>query len=176
MARHRTIRPRSGPRRKTSWLEIDPANVTVTAAGGTITHSLTTAEKAKLPFTIIRTHLTVAMVSDQSAAAEFQFGAVGAAIVSQQAETVGVSAVPTPLNELSSDYWFLHQIMTGEFNFATAVGFQQRTGAAGQYDIDSKAMRKVNEDEDVIIVVEIDSSVGSGAIFHLGGRLLIKEH
>jgi len=86
MARGRVIRPRArGARRMTSWLEIPPSETTLTGAGGTIIASLTTAEKAKLPFTIVRTHIACQVTSDQIAASETQFSALGGVVVSQQA-------------------------------------------------------------------------------------------
>ena len=170
----RNTRPRSGPKRSTSWLEIAPTGVTLTAGGGTITHSLTTAEKAKLPFTIVRTYLHLRIISDQLAAAESQFLAVSGAVVSQQAEAVGVSAIPTPLNELASDYFFIHGFISSSFGFLTAVGFDGREGASK--DFESKAMRKVHEDEDVVFAVEIDTGISGGVVVAIAGRMLIKEH
>ena len=167
---------RAASRRLTSWLEIAPSATTVTGAGGTLLASLTTAEKAKRPFTIIRTHLVLTLYSDQVAASEFYGGAVGMAVVSDQAEAIGITALPKPVADADSDLWLLHQWMMGFFVFGSAVGTQEHTGHQGVYQIDSKAMRKVNDDEDVVLVHELSTVLGEGQIVHAAGRVLIKEH
>ncbi len=162
------------PRRETSWLVITPNTTTVTGAGGTIHNSLTTAEKAKRPFTVIRTHLFYAIETDQIAATEDFGGAIGMAVVSDQAEAIGVTAVPTPVADAESDLWFLHEWFAGNILFGSAIGFDtfQR-----QSRIDSKAMRKVNDGEDIVVVSELSTGLGAGGFgLHLAGRLLIKEH
>ena len=105
----RHFRSRSSTtRRATSWFDIPPFSVAVVAGGGTILASLTAAELAKRPFTIIRTHLTFDVQSDQVAATEVQTGAMGMAVVSDQASALGVTAVPTPATDAASDLWYLH--------------------------------------------------------------------
>jgi len=175
MARQYTRgRGRLGAPRATSWLEVEFSTTNITAAN--ILASLTTAEKAKRPFTIIRTRLEVQMTSDQAAATESQFGAIGLCVISDQASAIGVTAVPTPITDLASDLWLMHQVMFGEFLFGTAVGFQDLVGSSSSYSIDSKAARKVNDDEDVVFVAEADGVLGSGINLKIGGRVLIKEH
>ena len=173
MVRNRIHRLRSGPKRMTSWLDIPPTATTLTGGGGTLTHTLSAAELAKLPFTIVRTYVEFFIQFDQTAASELQFVAFGGLVVSQQAVAVGVSAMPTPFNELGSDFFFVHKVMLSNFVFGTGVGFEEPSGL--QYSIDSKAMRKVNEDEDIALVVEL-STVGGGAVVQMAGRMLIKEH
>ncbi len=167
------VRSRTGQRRAMSWREIQATSATLTAVGGTITHSLDAVELAKRPFTIIRTHLVVSIISDQVAADEAQFGAFGMAVVSEQAEAIGVTAVPTPVTDANSDLWFVHQWLMNEVSVVSAVGFNE--DGAHQYLIDSKAMRKVEEGEDVVGVAEF-SAAGGGIIVRVAGRLLLKEH
>ncbi len=140
-------RGRLGSKRLTSWFPID-VTTTLISASGSLLNSLTVAEKAKRPFTIVRTYLEIQQQSDQSIASETQIGAIGLAVVSDQAVAIGVTAVPTPLTDLDSDLWFLHQLIFGQFLFADATGFQE--SAAPTMSLDSKAMRKVNDAEDVI--------------------------
>ena len=166
-------RGRLGSKRETSWLPIDVVNTGIGGAG-TILNSLTVAEKAKWPFTIIRTHLSIIMTSDQAAASENQIGGIGICVVSDQASAIGITAVPTPLTDLDSDLWLLHQLLFGEFLFGDGTGFTDPTGTF--MTLDSKASRKVNDAEDVVIVGEVDLTLGFGASFVTGGRVLIKEH
>ena len=162
-----------GARRSSTWLDIPPAGVTLTSMGGTITHSLNADELAKRPFTVVRTHLELQIQSDQSAAAEIQVAGVGLALVSDQALAVGVTAVPTPVTDAESDLWFLHKYLMSSFLFGSGIGFQEPNTRS--YTIESKAMRKVNDDQDVIVVLEL-SNIGAGMIVNIAGRLLIKEH
>ena len=171
--RHSRVSRGGGQRRTTSWLDIPLSCVNVAGGGATIFSSLTTAELAKRPFTIVRTHLEVKFGSDQVAASETQEGAIGICVVSEQASAIGITAVPTPDTDLSSDLWLLNQVMFSEILFADATGFQDTTGV--RYSIDSKAMRKVNDDQDIIVVMEL-TGASFGATFCVGGRMLIKEH
>ena len=174
MARRHFSGARGGQRRSTSWLEIVPSITTMVAGGGVITHSLDATELAKRPFTVVRSHLIVHITSDQLGADELQFGAVGICVVSDQAEAVGVTAVPTPVTDAGSDLWLMHQYVAAEFAFVSGVGFD----AAGGYTylIDSKSMRKVNDDQDVLIVIELATGISNGFNITIAGRVLIKEH
>ena len=164
----------SGPRREYSWFDIPPAAVTMVAAGGTIFASLTGVELARRPFTIVRTHLLAYLETDQLAASEFQVGALGMAVVSDQAAAAGVGSIPTPVTDDDSDLWFVHKWLMNSFAFGSAIGFQSQAGKV--YEIDSKAMRKVNDGEDVVLVGEGEFTQGSGLIMMIVGRVLIKNH
>ncbi len=168
----RGIIRRSGPRRETSWLSI-AATTTTLASGAALISSLNAAALALRPFTIVRTYLEIQISSDQASASEAQIGAVGMAVVSDQATAVGVTAVPTPTTEIGSDLFYLHQVCMSRMLLHTAVGVESPRGRI--YSIDSKAMRKVNNDSDVILVGEADASQ-AGLIFDIMGRFLIKEH
>jgi len=159
--------------RMTSWLDVPITSTVVNTSGVAAILSLTAAEKARRPFTVIRTRLHYHMRSDQLSADEFQACAIGMCVVSDQASAIGVTAVPTPSTDAASDLWFLHQWVMADYAFITGVGFDAASGASG--DIDSKAQRKVNDDEDVLVVLEVPA-VSLGVEFVVGGRLLIKEH
>jgi len=164
-------RGRQGARRETSWLPI-PFGSDGIAAGAAITHVLTTAEKAKRPFTVLRTHIELSISSDQIVASEDVFNGLGVCVVSDQAVSVGATAVPTPIADLGSDLWFVIQPMFSELIFLDATGmFLSGT----RYTIDSKAMRKVNEDQDIVIVMENSASLGGGSVVQSAGRILIQE-
>ena len=83
-----------------------------------------------------------------------------------------MNAVPTPITDAESDLWFVHRYMMTSNVFTTAVGFEAVNGRL--FEIDSKAMRKVNDNEDVIVVAEL-SGEGSGFNLTVAGRVLIKE-
>jgi len=173
MASHRRRSFSSGARRETSWLGLPALNVNVAPGVAALTHALTDDEKLHRPFTIVRTHVHVMVQSDQSAASENVVIGVGASVVSDQSLAIGVTAVPTPITDLGSDMWFFHQLATARFAFNTAVGFDDH--AAEHYTWESRAMRKVNDAQDIVFSVEA-SVAGSGALITIIGRLLIKEH
>jgi len=158
-------------RRETTWLDVPIVESTLAAGTAALLLTLTTAEKARRPFTVVRTRIVAQIISDQVAASERPAAALGACVVSDQAVSIGVTAVPTPVSDATSELWFLHQVLLGAMSLATAVGFGYNSD---HYMIDSKAMRKVQEGEDLIFTLETDGAVG--AIVNFGGRLLIKEH
>ncbi len=157
-------------RRESLWADHTPVSVNLTAVGGTIFTSGNAALLALRPFTIVRTRVTLFVRSDQEAASEFQVGAYGHAVVSDQAEAIGVTAVPTPITDMASDLWFVHQMVMSEY--VLGEGSRSRP-----WLIDSKAMRQVEEGEQLITVGEFASgAAGNGLIIAAGGRFLIKLH
>ncbi len=158
-----------GKRRETTWFQFLPAEVTV-ASGANLIFSLNAAALALRPFTIVRSHFMISLKSDQSAAIERQEGAVGLAVVSDQAVAVGITAVPTPITEMGSNLWLLHQLI-----YADESSLTDRTRPQMNIEVDSKAMRKVEVGSDLIVVVEI-TSASNGAIFIVGGRMLVKNN
>jgi len=159
-------------RRLTRWLDLIPVITGFTTTGSAIMFSLTTAEKALRPFTIVRTRLQIGIVSDQVIATEEALGAVGVAVVSDQAEAIGITAVPTPTTDMASDLWLVHQIIMTGFTFASGVGISEP--GFFQYSVDSKAMRKVQDGEDVVVVAEGNSASTGGFNLVVGGRMLVK--
>ena len=160
-------------RRTSSWFFVDPVVSTLTTIGGTIQTSFNAAALASRPFTIIRLHMEILILSDQLAADELQVVAFGAAVVSDQSVAIGVTAIPTPATDAGSDLFFAHKWMINNLSLNTAAGYDSQGGRS--YTIDSKAMRKVNDDQDFVTVVELDS-ISDGAIVVAAGRMLIKEH
>jgi len=157
-------------RRLTSWFQFIPVETAFDGtAGGTILFTLNAAALALRPFTIVRSHFMIRVSSDQNAASEDQGGAVGMAVVSDQASAIGVTAVPTPITDMGSDLWFVHQQFMNVVTI-TAAGLDASAGAV--FVVDSKAMRKVDIGQDVVIVVEAGASNGFELI--VGGRMLVK--
>jgi len=174
MARRFTRGIQRGARRETSWIGIAPSSTTLaSASSAALIASLNTAGLAKRPFTIVRTHIGVHVISDQLGADEFSIVGLGMCVVSQQAEGIGITAVPTPMAEIGSDLFYLHQVMFNDFTFVSGAGFDSQGGR--DYMIDSKVARKVNDDEQVIIVAENSAITAAGCTILLAGRFLVKE-
>ena len=159
-------------RRESLWVGISHQNTILAAAAtAVLTNSANAALLALRPFTIVRTHLNWLVTSDQSAATENFIGSFGAAVVSDQAVAVGVAAVPTPATDQGSDLWFLYATWTGRFEL---VGTSITSDVSPQ-NIDSKAMRKVEDGQDVVFVAEA-GLIGNGCVVHSSGRMLVKTH
>ncbi len=159
-------------KRLSSWFQFVPTTTAFSAGGGTILFQLNAAALALRPFTIVRTRFLLGMQTDQIAASEDQVGALGMAVVSDQASAVGVTAVPTPLTDMASDLWFVHQLMYGALLRADGTGID--AGAMLTTEVDSKAMRKVDIGQDMVIVGELSSGASAGFTLTVGGRILVK--
>ena len=118
----------------------------------------------------MRSHFSFWLRSDQSAAIETQNAAIGLAVVSDEAAAVGITGVPLPVTASASSLWFLyHAIQADESSFITGI-------KSGQFNkVDSKAMRKVEVGQDIVVVIE-NGGVGFGTIVGLSGRLLVKNN
>ncbi len=173
MAR-RTFRTRMLERhgRQTFWFSGGHVDTVLAAASNaTLVSSLNAAALALRPFTVVRTRGFVNIATDQQAATEAQSGAWGVIVVSDQAVAIGVTAVPTPVSDDQSN-WLAYESMANRFLFTTGVAYIQ---SGRERIVDSKAMRKVTEGQDVISVVE-SSAISNGLIFSTYFRMLIKLH
>ncbi len=161
--------------RETLWVKIAETSTALAGAGSGVLFGGYSADVLALrPFTIIRTRLLFHVASDQVAATEDRLTAIGMAIVTDQALAAGIASVPTPMVDAASDAWFLWAASAGHFVLGTAVGFLEAGGPAQQ--VDSKAMRKVEDGLDIATVIENGSSPFLGTFVIKGGRQLIKLH
>ncbi len=159
-------------RRESIWAFIQTSEISIGAAGtAVLAFTLSAGALALRPFTIVRTRVNWYGRSDVAAGGEEWGGALGFAVVSDQATAIGVTAVPTPITDQGSDLWFVYDQMFGKFG-GTAVEEQGRSK-----DVDSKAMRKVEDGQDLAIVLETGAAANSlSLVSTLGGRFLIKLH
>ncbi len=123
-----------------------------------------------IPFTIVRVRGLVQIHSDQSGAAEDQLGAFGMGIVNDVAGALGITALPGPDTDCGWAGWFVHQFFSESWLFINGTGTQDR---GGKYVIDSKAMRKVAAEEDIVFMVE-NGSAAFGLSFTVQFRMLLK--
>ena len=160
-----------GAKRTSQWISAGSVATTIGSGSQVLLQSLNAAALAIRPFTVVRTQLLVMWESDQVVTSERPHGAMGMVVVTDQAVAVGTTAVPGPISEPDAS-WLVYQGLMDSFIDATSVGFQGNSGP--QYAVDSKAMRKVEANQDLIMVVENRATVG--AIFTVEGRILIKLH
>ena len=161
-------------RRLTVWTSALPNSTTLASTStAALTASLGAGLLAMRPFTIVRARGIIHVISDQAAQTEsYQVGHAHA-VVSDQASAVGVTAVPTPYADMGSDLFFVYEQISSTFRFVSGVGFDEPAGVTHIFD--SKAMRKVNEDQDVVSVLET-SAISSGCVVIDSWRYLIKLH
>jgi len=161
-----------GPRRQTEWLGLGLAQPSALGTSAKLlVGSLDATEKDKLPFTITRTIGQIMVRSDQFAASEDPFGALGATVVTDRAVTVGITALPDPITEVNADYWFLFQ----NWHASALIGAGGGVGGVYVINFDSRAQRKVEEGEDIVFILA-NGSTTAGMSFHLSFRMLIKLH
>ncbi len=148
-------------RRKTAWSgSTVPAGVTALASG-----AATFDQQADVlePFTIVRTRGLLYIQSDQVAAREEAFGAMGIGVVTQAAASIGVTAVPTPLTEISDDLFFVW--------VPWACDHDTLGNNPYMAPFDSKSQRKVNEGDTVVVTLE-NSASGFGVEYEVFFRML----
>ena len=149
--------------RATMWIGITGTDTALSGAGtAALFGGFSAAVLGRRPFTIVRTRGYLHVLSDQVGASEVYGAAFGMSVVSEQAVTVGITAVPTSDTDRDSDLFFLYEEFVGRFEFISGVGVNSWGGPGNTIYFDSKAMRKVNDDEDVVIVVE-SLLIGSSA-------------
>ncbi len=163
---------RSGNKRTSIWIGAGITGVAVSASSATLIATLNAGALALRPFTVIRSRLLCHFNSDQTGAAEFTQAALGFQVVTQAAGAAGVASVPTPITEPDGDY-FVYQPLFQKFIFISGVGVQQ-TGREQTFEVDSKAMRKVDIDDDIAVTIELGSA--TGAEISVEGRMLVKLH
>ncbi len=164
----RFIRPQ--PRTK-MWINAGVDEDQLTASSEHLLGVLNAAGLALRPFTILRTRMLIDYRSDQIAASEGPFGKFGMIVVTDTASGIGVTAVPSTNAEPEAS-WFVYEAVASVLKFSSAVGFQ--LGGSNQYVIDSKAMRKVGADDD--IVLQFAQVAAVGALITTQGRMLIQLH
>ncbi len=116
------------------------------------------------------------MRTDQAAGAvvtEEAYGAVGFAVVSEQASVAGAASVPGPITNEDSELWFVWQALWAQSYVATIAGFESAPGRV--FDFDSKAMRKIEEGDAIVVVFE-NADDAHGMIIEIKYRMLIKLH
>ncbi len=153
------------------WLNAGFSSTTIAASSVNLLTSLSASALLLRPFTIVRSRLQLAYMSDQSSANERPQGVYGRIVVKDQAVAIGVTAVPDPVTDTDAE-WLVYQGVFAALQQGSEIGFTSPTYA--QYVVDSKAQRKVGPNEDVIGVFAQRNAFG--AFFGIEGRFLIKLH
>ena len=109
--------------------------------------------------TIVRTRGIVSVFPTSAAADLNIVGAVGMGIVSDQAFDAGVASMPEPMTDANWGGWLVWHAFSYHLEFGTNASINY---PRWDFEVDSKAMRKVGVNETVIIIAE--STTGAFSI------------
>jgi len=152
-------RPRI-PRRLTGWEE-GPGGSTLSTVSDSIATILGSGTAyLQDGLTLVRLRGYFRMFLTTAGAAEGFHCALGAAIVSNDAFAVGVTAVPNPIADMDWDGWLYHRFFD-VFSLSTLAAGDNNNWVG--FEVDSKAMRKVGVNDTLFMsleTVEIGTCVG----------------
>jgi len=159
--------------RETLWAGVTGSFESIATASTAVLLNITGAGLLALrPWTVVRSRGVIMLETDQDAARERQAVNIGAAIVSDQAVAIGITALPTPTTDKDSDLWYLYQSVMASQGAGTV---NNNLGTFVEYD--SRAMRKVEDGSQLVYVLESEVvALTQGTITRHTGRLLIKLH
>ena len=121
--------------------------------------------------TVMRLRGLFTVWGDNPADGENPFGAIGAMIVSGEAFDLGVTAVPLPYDQNGDDSWLFHAFWHVGMELPAAGNPVGQLST--QITIDNKAMRKL-ENNDVVIYVIQNKSAAHAALFYWSVRTGVK--
>jgi len=109
------------------------------------------------------------IITSASAIGDGFHGAAGIGIGTTAAFDAGVASLPTPVTENVWNGWMWHQWFS-----LTAPTAAQVTENRQVFEVDSKAMRKIADDETLFYAIEATEVGTSGLIARMGTRTLVK--
>ena len=165
MARGRRNFGHRSVKRLSQWSQLaDQGFVAVASAGSTLVSSTSFEE----PGTIVRARGQISIRPASNVADVDIVGAFGIGLVSAEALAIGITAVPTPHSDVDWGGWMVWQSFALAFESITQAGVLQNSWS---FEIDSKAMRKVETSSAMVFVAE---SQGGAFSFSENVRLLLK--
>ncbi len=175
MARRSGFTHRSQPRRQTSWA-LGPESSAQNVASST-TQIWTVATVPVIEgLTIVRTRGFIRCLLTTVSAADSGFsGAFGIGVTNQNAVAVGVGSVPTPITDLDWDGWLWHSFFDVRSITATIADGANAVAMEWSMEIDSKAMRKLNDTETAVFGATEVTETGTAVMnIHAQCRQLVK--
>ena len=156
-----------GQRRKTAWTEGPFGRATLSVAGSTLYATGQQAIVDGLTIVRIRGDFNAGLTSAAAVADGFDRIGVGMCIVNENAFGVGVTAIPSPLADMSWDGWIWHRTLSLVGMGIIAGGAADDAPlapAAARFEIDGKAMRKWKNTDVLVGVVEVADEIGTATI------------
>ncbi len=120
--------------------------------------------------TIVRSRGFVRAVMDVGAAGDTIVGGFGLYIASDDQLAAGVTAFPSPILDLDAD-WMWHSFAVLRSEVGTQL--DEKTTFSQLLTIDSKAMRKIRQNQQVVFVGDVSVQSGSPTLdWVVGARIL----
>ncbi len=157
MARARSFPARGRPpRRQVTW--IGPASQGFQSVGSTnsvIIASFDPAANGLAKPTVVRTRGEVTIRPATAVVTDLEVtAAYGLAVVSDKAFAAGAASIPEPFDDAGWDGWFVWRSISYSQEAGDATGF---TVVSHSQEVDSKAMRKVTDDETIVLMAQSKS-------------------
>ena len=153
------------PKRTTQWVgSADQGTVAVAAGAKVIQQSNATLGGT----TIVRTRGVMDMRPQGFSADIEVIGALGIGLVSDQAFAAGIASIPGPFTDPDWDGWFMWEAFSYRFELTTDVG---RMIIPYLMTLDSKAMRKVGQNQTLVVMVESQAAAFAASVHF---RMLVK--
>ncbi len=138
------------PKRRTVWVGYaDQGFIAVGAGLKVLISNFTLGTLDSL--TVVRNRGVISVRSTLVAVDQDVVGAFGIGIVTVQAFTAGVASVPGPWTDSDWDGWMVLQPIAFRYDLTTDIG---RLITTVNMEIDSKAMRKMEANEILVMVAE----------------------
>jgi len=163
-----------GVQRHTDWgFGVDMLANTLSSSAKLLgTTSLGVAE----PVTLIRIRGMIHFILTLGDAAGSGFlGAAGIALVNTDAFSVGITAIPGPQSDAHWDNWIWHSFWDVRTATATIADGVNAAGVSQRIVIDSKAMRKWDPAETLVLMVEGTETTNAAVRINCDTRLLLKS-
>jgi len=171
MARGRQFPARPGPKRQVTWIgPADQGYLPVATNTKVIIASFDPAANGFLKPTVVRTRGEVSLGPGAGVESDVEIvAAYGLCVVSDQALAAGAASIPDPFDDAGWDGWFVWRSihLTQEASGTPAT----ITLNSVQQEVDSKAMRKVSDNESIILMA---ASQGGAFRIAMSVRLLLK--
>ena len=176
MPARRGFSHRSRQRRLTEWGD-GPGGTVVTQFTGsaiTIIGAGVVALVGGLTIVRIRGLFRMMLQGTVGATGDGFQGALGMCVVSEDAFAVGATAIPDPVTDLSWDGWMYHQILSVHSPTAGASGLEGAQSTEQSFNIDGKAMRKFDESDVLVAIVQLVEAGTVVADVWMDSRVLVK--
>ncbi len=175
MARQRGgFQPQFRTRRGTDWgFCVDMLNQSISSSTKQLgTTSIVVDEQQ----TIVRIRGVLELhLGSAAAAGDGYLGAAGIALVNSDAFAQGINSIPGPQSDAHWDAWMWHSFFSLHSITATIADGANAAGVHQRIEIDTKAMRKWDPSETLVLMVEGTEVGTSVLIMHADSRMLLKQ-
>ena len=153
MARRRVV---SGAKRLTKWVgQADQDAIAVASGASVIIASFDAGAAHMIRPTVVRTRGEVSIINSVFTGGNVVIGgAFGVCVVTQEALAAGTASIPRPFDDSDWDGWYVWQSFRAEYELADATGKVGLNAGSLRYQVDSKGMRKLTENERLVMMAE----------------------